>query len=306
MTQFRKAEFINMDTTSVGQAIHEADHNFVVDMVPLIMPDGSMIYDKKAVIRTDTGRYLGTVGKGVHHIQPVKFYGMAHQLIMATGGRITKTITMGGGAVIGISFQLATREYISGDVVNLNFLMLTSFDSSYAILGRTLSERLVCLNQLPSSKKLFNIKNTQYNEPRLELATKMLTYHTKELDGFDEKMKLLVGHKMSHTKALDWFGNLIPPAKEGNQRAITRRDNQIDMFDELYQVGKGANIPGVRGTAYGALNAHTEYCNHHRTTRVMEGKSEEEVRFETTCLGGSADKLMQIGFDDLVQIAHAG
>ena len=162
MTQFRKAEFINMDTTDVGEAIYEADHNFVVDMVPLTMPDGHVIYDKKAVIRTDTGRYLGTVGKGVHHIQPVKFYGMAHQLIMATGGRITKTITMGGGAVIGISFQLATREYISGDVVNLNFLMLTSFDSSYAILGRTLSERLVCLNQLPSSKKLFNIKNTQY------------------------------------------------------------------------------------------------------------------------------------------------
>jgi phage/plasmid-like protein (TIGR03299 family) len=300
----RSSTFTEVDTTDVGEAMYKADHNFQVEMVPLTLPDGQVVYDKKAVIRTDTNKYLGTVGRGVHHIQPVRFYEMAGELIKSSGGRINKTITMGGGSVIGLSFQLAVREYVAGDVINLNFLMLTSFDSSYAILGRTLSDRLFCLNQLASSMKLFNIKNTKFNEPRLEMATKMLKYHGTELEHFDAKMKLLVDHRMSDARAIEWFGSLLPAPLKDNKRSASRWNNQVELFSELLEDGMGTDHPGVRGTAYGALNAHTEYCNHHRTTRVADGKSEEEVRFETTCLGGSADKMMQKGFESLVQIAH--
>lgn len=33
-----------------------------------------------------------------------------------------------------------------------------------------------------------------------------------------------------------------------------------DALTSLFETGKGTDIPGVRGTAWGAYNAITEYC----------------------------------------------
>jgi phage/plasmid-like protein (TIGR03299 family) len=305
MTQViaRRADFTDMDTKNVEEAMYAAGHDFAVEMVPLTLPSEKVIWDKQGVVRTDNGQYLGAVGNRTSPIQPIDFYSMAQSLIDSTGGRITSGITLDNGAVIGISFTLDKREYVSGDVVALNFLMLTSYNNSYAILGRAISHRFACLNQLPSSTKLFNIKNTIGNVERLSVATKMLSYYGQEMRDFDQKMKLLVDHKINDSRAMDWFGNLLPAPKEDSQRSNTRYDNIKDEFGMLLNQGLGVRYQGVRGTAYGALNALTEYCNHERSTRVKEGKTEEQVRFESNVLGGSSDKLMAKGFGTLVEIA---
>lgn len=294
--------FTDVNTKDAYTAMCAGGHNFEVETVPLQLENGVYVPDKRATVRKDTGEYLGTVGRHYEIVQPVSFYDTARHLVESTGGIINKTLTLNGGSVIGISFRLGTREYISGDVTELNFLMMTSFNSSYAILGRALTYRWFCLNQLPSSKRLFSIKHTRTAEDRLGMAAKMLGYYGKEMEGFDKKMARLVQYRMPEPKQIEWFGNLLPAPSPDSKRSLTVYDNTLSDFQHLLHHGRGADHPGVRGTAYAALQALTEYCNHYRTTRVREGRDPEEVRFESVTFG-SADKMMQTGFESLIKIA---
>jgi len=300
----RVAQFTDLNTQDIDKAMYNSGYDFEVAMKPLYLQDGTKVWDKQAVVRTDTNKYLGAVGMQTRHVQPKDFYAMAAELINSTGGRINQGITMSNGAVIGVSFTLDSVEYVTGDVIDLNFLMLTSYNSAYAILGRALSHRFFCLNQLPSSQKLFNIKNTTGNLQRLQTATKMLGYYGKEMQDFNTKMKLLSGFRMSDSMALEWFSNLLPQPKKDSKRSNSIYTNTIETFTECLVNGMGVDHPGVRQTGYGALNALTEFCNHYRSTRVADGKSKAQVKFESLVLGGSNDKLMAKGFESLVKIAQ--
>jgi len=299
----RNATFTKMDTRDIHEAMAIANHDFTVEMAPLYLPNGQKVWDKNSVLRND-GAYLGTVGLRTRHIQPLEFYQMADNLIKSTNGRIITGITMNYGSVIGMVISIDKREYVPNDVSELTVIMLTSYNSKFAILGRAIINRFICLNQIPSSTKLFNIKNTTNNLERLNMATRVLSYYGDEVRGFDSKMKLLTSHKMSDARAIEWFGSLLPTPKEDSKRANTLYDNKIDLYTNLLQNGLGSNIPNVRGTAYGAFQALTELQNHHAHTRVAEGKSEEEVRFESNLLGGSGDNFMGRGFKSIVKIAE--
>jgi hypothetical protein len=56
---------------------------------------------------------------------------------------------------------------------------------------------------------------------------------------------------------------------------------------ELVETGKGTGIPGVRGTAYGFLNAVTEYVDHHRVVRAGD-RDVAEARFDVSLIGAGA------------------
>ena len=130
---------------------------------------------------------------------------------------------------------------------------------------------------------------------------KMLSYYGKEMAGFNEKMNLLTTMRHPRPRQLEFFRNLHPVPKL-ESRAVATLDNKSTIFENLLETGMGTEHRHVKGSGYHTLQALTEYCNHSRSTRVMDGKDEEEVRFEATTFG-SADKLMQRGFEGLLQIA---
>ena len=286
---------------ALQEVIYDADHAFEVATVPLQLPNGAVVPDKMATVRKDTGAYLGTVGQGYEIVQPQKFYELADAFMRETGATINGAVTLKNSAVIGLSLCVDTREYLPGDPVRLNFLMVTSFNMRYSIIGRALSVRLFCLNQLPSSSSLFDIKHTRYAEPRLDMALRMIAYYYKEQIRFDQWMKSLVKYPMSERVMIAWFTDLFPNPKGDSKRGSTILDNNVETFTRLLSEGAGVNVPGLKGTGYHALNALTEYVNHHRSTRVKNGRKENEVKWEST-LFGSGNALMQKGFGRLIEM----
>jgi hypothetical protein len=121
------SHYISIDTQNTNEALLLC-HNFNVESQDIKTERDIWIPDKKAIVRRDTNQYLGTVGKGWEPVQPIVLYNMAEELIQATDGRINGLINMLDGAVIGISFKLAEREFVEDDKIDLNFLMLTAFN----------------------------------------------------------------------------------------------------------------------------------------------------------------------------------
>jgi phage/plasmid-like protein (TIGR03299 family) len=293
--------FIEVSTHNAEEAMVSGNHAFEAKMVDLHLPDGRKVPDKKAVVRSDNGAYLGTVGKGYAPVQPRRFYEMIGELTRQVGGTIDKVLNLRGGSVMGVSVTVGDAEYVPGDPIRRSFIAMTSFDCSYSVMGRAISNRWICTNQLPSSKRVFNLKHTTNVEVRLDTAIKMLGYMRQEIDQFDGRMKRFAQFRMTETQMVEWFEELHPAPAANNQRSLSRMTNVKADFVQLLYSGAGTELPGVKGTAYHALNALTEYVNHNRTTRVRGERDEQEVRFESVNFG-SGDQLMQKGVDALVKL----
>jgi hypothetical protein len=76
----------------------------------------------------------------------------------------------------------------------------------------------------------------------------------------------------------DMLGVDMDVATSQTARQQSAHEKQINAILRLVEEGQGANIPGVRGTVWGAYNAVTEYATHaypvrgtDRTQSVMVG-----------------------------------
>lgn len=284
------------DTKNTQLAMEIGEHDFEVEKENLITVSGIEDPLHVAVVRKDLRQYLGTVGKAWEPVQNKTFYELADELINSTNGVINGTLSMYDSAVIGISFKLAQREYVEGDVTELNFLMMNAFNGMFGIAGHATTYRLVSNVQTNTSNKVYNLKHTKNVLNRIEVVKNMLKYYHNEIAKFDEKMTTLVQHRMNDNAAVEWFKSLFPKPK--SERASNILSNQIAVFIDCLHNGKGNDIIGVRGTCYGAFQALTEYINHYRTTRVHGNRDEEEVRFESVHFG-SGNVLTQSGLSSI-------
>lgn len=291
-----------IETKDVVEAMEAADHNYQVKKVNTYLPDGTIIPDKCAMVRVDTGKYLGTVGKDYKPVQPVVLYEMADALMDSTGGHINAVLNMHGGSAYGISLHIARQEYLPGDAVSLDFLLLAAHNGRYGILGRALSTRFFCMNQLPSSTKLFNLKHTRFVENRLDVAMKMLAYYNDEIVTFNANMRSLVNFHMTEGMMLDWFRSLFPVPRKDSKRSNSILENNTATFLNLLESGRGTDTPGLRGSGWHCLNALTEYVNHERPTRVKGTRGKDEVKFESVVFG-DGNNLMQRGMKNLLELA---
>jgi len=284
------------NTTDINLAMEVAGHDFEVEKQTLLTERGTVVPDHVGIINTTNQQYLGTVGKGWEPVQPKVIYELADELIKATDGSINGVFNMFGGSVIGISFELAEREYVAGDPTKLNFLMLTSFNGMHGIAGHSTTNRLVCMNQCNTSNKVYNLKHTKYVANRLDVVKNMLKYYKNEITNFDRKMEGLVKHSMNDQEAITWFRSLFPAPK--TQQGETGANNREATFVDCLLHGEGSNIAGVRGTSYGAFQALTEFINHHRTVRVHNDREAEEVKFQTIHFG-TGNTLAQKGLNTI-------
>lgn len=281
------------------EAIIEAGHNFVVSKINLQTTnidaefDGIHVPAHVGIVRTDSKQYLGTVGKGWEPVQPYVLYELAQELIESTGGKITGSFSMMDGAVIGIELNLGEREYVEGDKVQLNFLMLTSFNGMYGIAGHATITRQEA--QMNTSSRVYNLRHTKYVANRLEVVKEILKYYEREIENFDKKMQGLVNKHMNTKQALEWFRSLFPEPK--STVAERKLENQVAIFMSCLEDQRQR---GVRGTSYAAYMALAEYINHHRSVRVHNGRDVEEVRFQSVHFG-TGNTLAQKGLNSLAK-----
>lgn len=285
-----------IETQNIKLAMEVGGHDFEAIKEPLYTGNGVKVPDNVAVINSKTGAYLGTVGIGWEPVQPMVMWDLADELIKSTKGHINGVLNLRGGSVMGISFTLLKRQYVPKDPVDLNFLMLNSFDGTHCLAGHGITHRPVCLNQANTSNRVYNLRHTKNVLDKIEVVKHMLRYYQNEIKAFDKKMGKLVGKRISAKRAVNWFRSLFD--EPNSKRAETTLDNQTAIFIDLLDHGRGSSIKGVKGTYYGAFQALTEYITHHRSTRVHQDREEGEVRFEAIHFG-SGNELAQKGLISL-------
>jgi phage/plasmid-like protein (TIGR03299 family) len=291
--------------------------------------------DHFAMQRSDTDAVLGVVGAQYEPMQNGEAFDFMDGLLGKDVARFETAGAIKDGRVVWMLARLpgeivADRD--GRDVVEPYILLTNSHDGSRAVQILPTTVRVLCNNTLSMAlagkhRLSFTMKHTRNLAKRIEEARKALGLVRQRAEGFAEGIRQLGQIQVSDAKAADYFkkvfemktldskangavdgaavlGSILEGQaarreivadllKADSEFTERQRRNERELLDQLV-----ANFQSdlAAGTAWGAVNAVTEYVDHQQRRR------NEESRFSAALLGEGA-RVKDAAFQAAFQLA---
>jgi phage/plasmid-like protein (TIGR03299 family) len=229
--------------------------------------------DFSVLYRSDSNEPLSVVGKNYKVVQPKEVLEFFRDLVSQDGFTIETAGSLKGGRRIwALAKTNLDGEVVDGDLFKTYLLLVTSCDGGLATTAQFTSVRVVCNNTLQMSlgrDSVGQVKvrhNSTFNpltvKGRLGLNANVV------YRDFMAKMKSLANTTVSQEQAKSVVEALLAKSTK-----IPSESRGYKLILDLFNGGaKGANIDGVRGTAWGLLNAVTEYADFHIRASTQDNR----------------------------------
>jgi len=254
------------------QAIEAAGLGWNVEIEDMTLAaDGLKVPGHCAVVRQDNRAILGVVGNRFAPLQNKNAFG-AFDAVVGAGEAIYEAAgSLGIGEKVWLLAKLPDSfEVVKGDEVKKYIVLAMGHDGSMSVkLGKSVV-RVVCHNTLNlalSAKDNFiSIRHTGDVAKRTVEAFTVLGIVKKQYAEIENFFKFLASRPL-FGENLKGVVNAIFPNPEGEKKVSTRLANIRDTVLFRIENGVGTDLPGVRGTAWGAFNGVVEYLDHHRVQK---------------------------------------
>lgn len=245
---------------------------------------------KYAPVRMSDGRPLGVVGASYKPVQNVDALNFMDSFIGRKEASYEMVGNIGDGKLI---WMLAKMPTVANavDPVERFMLMSTSHNGVSPVMLAALDFRIFCANQIQAAirkaKNKFVIRHTTNVELRMADARKAFDGSMKYFNEMDVIFEQMKGIKFTQTQLLTLVEKVFGAPGDGEKS--NRQENRIEAIQEkivdLSLTGMGTHLPGVKGTAWGAYNAVTEYLDHHTKIKGGKGASAEEKLLNSAWFG---------------------
>lgn len=238
--------------------------------------------DQHVLFRSDTHAALGVVSEKYKVVQPADVLEFFRDIVKVGGLELSAAGTILGGrrfwatAKIGEASPTSVQDKIGGYL-----LISTSADGSLSTEVRRTTVRTVCSNTLAMAMKdaPASVRITHRSEFDPEKIKDFMGLNTAAWDAFRHQIVRLANKPLELERAeelaVEIFGG-----QQDKIRASAGFNKVMDLFNGD---GKGANLDGVKGTAWGMVNAFTEYVDWFTRARSTEN------RFVSSQWGQGAD-----------------
>ncbi|WP_265299895.1 DUF932 domain-containing protein [Verminephrobacter eiseniae] len=230
--------------------------------------------------RSDNDLPLSVVSPRYKIVQPKKMLEFYRSLVEREGFAIETIGSLKGGRRI---WALA-RTHIENDVLGSDrlkayVLLIISCDGSLATTAKFTCVRVVCWNTqaiaLNESGKQVKVRhNTAFNPDAVK--GEMGLMGAKAFDAFLGKMRSLTRVRLTEPDAQGIVACLLASPMDERKGVEHKGIEQTKGFQKIMALfngaAQGAHLPGVQGTAWGLLNAVTEYADHHARARNPENR----------------------------------
>lgn len=223
------------------------------------------IPDRVAIMRSDD-EYLGSVGPDYCLLQPENSFEFFQPFVdsgyvsFETGGSLR-----GGTQMFALAkLNAAELEIVPGDTVKGYFLVATSFDGSLKHTIKKVITRVVCANTLAiaqgeKSDISFCSKHTKNLQQRIDAVQADIQESLDTMHKSVEQYRFLANKAMNRRQAEDYVKTVFEITEDSSTRACNIAAGVIDLIDNQ----KGLElVPAIRGTAWQAYNAVSEYITH--------------------------------------------
>lgn len=171
---------------------------------------------------------------------------------------------------------------ILGDTFVPHVIFRNGFTGKVKITAAICPLRIVCQNQFnfafKNTQNAVTIRHVQNAETKLEEAKEILKMSADYMQGLNEMAEQYVGVKLASDALDKLLERMFPLKNAADINAFKRHqlEEQREKFKNAYLADDNSNF---RGTAWGLINAYTDFITH----KVPQGKSEtkEEGKFMT-------------------------
>ncbi len=255
--------------------------------------------EQKVLYRSDTKEALSVVSQRYQVVQPRQVLEFYRDLTDVSGYTLETAGVLKGGRKFWALAKTGQSTALKGnDLVHGYLLLATSCDGSLATTATPTTVRVVCnntlaiaLNGAPQAIKVPH--NTRFDP----LAVKQqLGIAVSQWDGFMYRMRTLAERKVKTHEVMNYFLRVMCDVQPGVEQTGLANERALKRVQALYDgQGRGAELDAAKGTAWGLLNAVTEYVDHERRARSTE------YRMDSAWFGQGA-LLKQRALDSALQL----
>ncbi|KKN88168.1 hypothetical protein LCGC14_0252400 [marine sediment metagenome] len=224
----------------------------------------------QVLYRTDTGEDLSMVGPKYQPFQNHEILSFFQEYV-ELGDAVIETVgSLNGGqhvwalADLGVGYDVGTKR--NPDQVQGKVLLLNPHLYGKAAILKMTEVRVVCWNTATAALRDGNESvrlwhNKEFNEERQEEAKRRLGIAREQLKAAEKEARLLSKTGLEDPIAIRVAAGVMRGDPENPEyEAQNRRTRRV--LDLFWGEGMGADLPSASGTAWGLLNAVTQYLDH--------------------------------------------
>ena len=277
---------------SLAELLRAGRLDWSPELAKLADDRGRTVDGVRVVRRSDTGEHLGVVSGSYAAVSPVDAFGALLGPAIAAG--VVTPDRCGlikSRAFVQAGLSLDAVEIVPGDRVVPKLTSVHTFDGKSATRAGFSPVRVVCANTLAMAYRDIGqmgfavTKRGGDSLARMAAIGDKLNTIATQWKVLSESWRFMQAKPFSASQLCDLVARVYE-IHASNDKA--RLDKLTAAIAELVERGRGANVPGVRGTLWGAFNALTEYDQHESAVR---GQLAEGDRRWERVLDGSAARV---------------
>lgn len=270
---------------SIAEAIKAGGLDWSVALSQLQTADGRTV-DRFAVVRSTDSAILGTVGRTYEPLQNELAFQFFEPFIQAKAATIETAGSLKGGARVFMLAKIDRPDSVivpqSDDRVAKYLLLANGHDGSLAVSVSLTPIRVVCQNTLSAvvdnkANSTIRIRHTSGAASALTEVQRTIDQADNDFERAADVFRSLAKVKVKSGAQLKRYVDAVfRPRRVQTELGVvetaqeeTQADRLMEQIEALFAKGRGNDIKGVKGTAWGAYNAVTEYLSHER------GKSQD-------------------------------
>jgi len=229
--------------------------------------------EQKVLYRSDTKAPLSVVSNRYQVVQPNAILEFYRDLTEVGGYQLETAGVLKGGKKLWALARTGQSATLKGrDEVNGYLLLATACDGTLATTAQFTSVRVVCNNTLAIAlgDNTGAVKVPHRSRFDAQAVKQQLGIAISSWDMFMVRTKAMANCKVKPETAEAYFKRVLTyptsAASGGTPTAVNDRaiKSALDLFAGR---GRGADLASASGTAWGLLNAVTEYVDHQRKAR---------------------------------------
>jgi len=287
----------------MGWNIESAEVRFVAGVTGATGSLGAIhaFPEQRVLYRSDTKAPLSVVSSRYQIVQPREILEFYRDLTEVGGFELETAGVLKEGKKLWALARTGQSATLKGrDTVNGYLLLATACDGSLATTAQFTSVRVVCNNTLAIalSDGTGTVKVPHRSQFDAQAVKRQLGIAVSSWDAFMVRMKALSERKVSDAVAEKFLRRVLTysSTNTAERDAVAVNERAMKAVGQLYAgQGMGAGLSSASGTAWGLLNAVTEYCDHHRRARS------EDHRRDAAWFGAGAT-LKQKAWDEAMKL----
>ena len=281
------------EVLTATEAMEQAHLDWTVEKRPIFFAadpnlEGLLpVEGKFATVRTNPytnkEEALGVVGRGYTVVQNIENADFLQALVDASGAMFETGGSLEGGKRTFLTMKAPEGLMIGGrDAVDLYLAATNSHDGSSPFTIAATPTRIVCGNTLrmglASAKATYKVRHTVNATKTIEQAQDALGLMWDYWGAFEATAENLLGTTLTDAEVRAFFDSATPiDPMAKTPLSEDRRQERIGVMQGIYH---GETIADIKGNAWGAWNAFTEYADWY--TPVRDGLT---ARAEKIILG---------------------